>query len=200
MVTALALVEQYPRPPPTTFLETKLYLRTYADLQDALLAEGSPCTDQILALIKTMDMQKVFGTRNQWDDHRFRQLIWSVFNEGVTYCGCQLTPDDFFSQRKIYLSPRRHLHWKLVNWRYGRRCTAGVSQRIGNGTIIKKIGTNNTRNHKQISVAEVAGLEIKICVTMGEVNQVVVVLVALQEATVPLVLELDLAVVVDLET
>ena len=82
-----------------------------------------------------------------------------------------------------------------MNWREGRRYTAAVSQRSGNGTIIEKIGTNTTIYHKQSSAGEVAGLEIKTCVTMGEFNQVAVVLVALQEATSPLVLVVDLAVV-----
>ena len=54
--------------------------------------------------------------------------------------------------------------------------------------------------HKQSSAAEVAGLEMKICVTMGEFNQVAVGLVALQEATSTLVLVEDLVVVVALET
>ena len=114
-----------------------------------------------------MDLTKVFGTRNQWNDHRCRQLILAVLDEGVTYCGCRLTPDDFFSQRKMSLSPQQHLHWKLVNWREGRIWTAGVSQRVRNGTIIEKVGTNTTLHHKQSSVAEVTGLEMKICVTMG---------------------------------
>ena len=55
-------------------------------------------------------------------------------------------------------------------------------------------------HHKKSSAAEVAGLEMKICVTMGEVNQVALVLVALQEVTLPLVLVVDLAVVAALET
>ena len=45
---------------------------------------------------KKEDLSKVFGTHNQWDDHRCRQLIWAVFDEGVTYCGCRLIPDDFY--------------------------------------------------------------------------------------------------------
>ena len=95
MGMALALGERDPHPPPTTFLETKLCLRTYAALQDVFLGEGSPFVDQVLALRKTMDLPKVFGDRDQWDDHRFRRIIWAVFDEGVTYCGCRLTPDDF---------------------------------------------------------------------------------------------------------
>ena len=35
-------------------------------------------------------------------------------------------------------------------------------------------------NHKQRSAAEVAGLDMKICVTMGKVNQVAVALVGIQ--------------------
>ena len=54
--------------------------------------------------------------------------------------------------------------------------------------------------HKQISVVEVAGLEMKICVTIREVNQAAVVLAALQEATATFVLVADLVVVVALET
>ena len=72
MGTELALGERYPRPPPTTFLETKLCLGTYASLQDAFMGEGFPFADQVLSLRKTMDLTKVFGTRNHWDDHRCR--------------------------------------------------------------------------------------------------------------------------------
>ena len=50
---------------------------------------------QVLALRKTMDLPKVFDTRYQWGDIMCRQLIWAVFDEGVTYCGCRLTPDGF---------------------------------------------------------------------------------------------------------
>ena len=53
---------------------------------------------------------------------------------------------------------------------------------------------------KQTSAAEVAVLDMKIGVTMGEVNQVEAALVSLQEATALLVLVLYLAVVVALET
>ena len=54
-------------------------------------------------------------------------------------------------------------------------------------------------HHKQTSAAEVAGLDMKIGVTMGEVNQVAIALVEIQEATALLVLVVDLAVVVALE-
>ena len=80
MGTALALGEQDPRPSPTTFLETKLCLGTYAALQDAFLGECLPFADQVMSLRKTMDMPKVFGIHDQWDDHRCRQLIWEVFD------------------------------------------------------------------------------------------------------------------------
>ena len=55
-------------------------------------------------------------------------------------------------------------------------------------------------HHKQISAAEVAGLDMKICVTMGEVNQVAVALVELQEAIAIWGLVVNLAVVVALVT
>ena len=55
-------------------------------------------------------------------------------------------------------------------------------------------------HHKKSSAPEVEGLDMKICETMGEVNRVAVALVALQEATSLLVLVMDLAVVVALET
>ena len=42
MGTALALGERDQRPPPTTLLETKLCLGTYASQQDAFLREGMP--------------------------------------------------------------------------------------------------------------------------------------------------------------
>ena len=83
----------------------------------------------------------------------------------------------FFSQKKIPLSLQKHLHWKLVNWWEGRRWIYGVSQRSRNGTIIEKLGTNTTMHHKETSAAEVAGLDMKIGVTMGGVNQVAVDLV-----------------------
>ena len=76
MGTALSLGERYPRPPPTTLLETKLFLGTYATLQDAFLGKGLPFVYQVLALIKTMDLPNLFSTRDQWDDNRCRQLIW----------------------------------------------------------------------------------------------------------------------------
>ena len=163
----LALGKRDPCQPTTTFLETKLCLGTYAALQEKFMGKGSPFADQVLSLRKTMDIPKVFGTCNRWDDHRCRQLIWALFDEGVTYCGCRLTPDDFFQPKEITLSLRRNLHWKLANWRDGRRWTNEVSQRSVNGTIIEKIGTNTTMHHKQSSAAEVAGLDMKICVTMG---------------------------------
>ena len=50
---------------------------------------------------KKMDLTKVFGTRDQWDDHRCRQIIWSVFKEGITYCGGRMTPDDFSAKLKF---------------------------------------------------------------------------------------------------
>ena len=84
MGTELALGERDPRPPPRNFLETKLCLGIYAALQDYFLGEGLPFVDQVLALRKTMNLPKVFGTRNQWDDHMCRNLIWEVFDEGVT--------------------------------------------------------------------------------------------------------------------
>ena len=55
-------------------------------------------------------------------------------------------------------------------------------------------------HHKKTSEAEVAGLDMKIGMTMEEVNQVAATLVALQEATALLFLVVDLAVVVALET
>ena len=55
-------------------------------------------------------------------------------------------------------------------------------------------------HHKKSSSAEVAGLDMKICVTMGEVNQVAVSLVALQEAKDIFLLVMDLSVVVALKT
>ena len=87
MGMALALGEGDPCPPSTTFLETKICLGNYSALQDSFLGEGLSFVDEVLALIKTMDLPKVFGTRNQWDDHRCRQIIWAVFGEGATYCG-----------------------------------------------------------------------------------------------------------------
>ena len=80
MGTALALRERDPRPPPTTSLETKICLRTYAYLQDAFMGKGFPFLDQVLELRKTMDIPKVFGTRDLWDGHRCRQLTWAVFD------------------------------------------------------------------------------------------------------------------------
>ena len=100
MGTALALGEQDPRPPPTTFLETKLCLGNYASLQYNLLGEGSPFADQVLALIIIKDLPKVFGTRDQWYDYRCRHLIRAVFDEGVTYCGCRLNPDGFYHPKE----------------------------------------------------------------------------------------------------
>ena len=73
---ALALGERDPCSPPTIFLETKICLGTYAALQDAFLGKGLPFVDQVLALIKTMDLPNLFSTRDQWDDNRCRQLIW----------------------------------------------------------------------------------------------------------------------------
>ena len=105
MGTALALGEREPRPPPTTFLETKLCLGTYAALQGAWLGKCSAFTDQVLALQKTMDLPNVFGTRDQWYNHSFRKLIWAVFDEGVTYCGWRLTPDDFFHPKENFPFP-----------------------------------------------------------------------------------------------
>ena len=64
MGTALALGERDPRPPPKTFLETKLCLGTYTALQDVFLGNGLPFVDKVLALRKTMDLPKVFGTHN----------------------------------------------------------------------------------------------------------------------------------------
>ena len=96
MGTALALGKRDSHPPPTTLLETKLCLLTYVALQDTFLGEVLSFTDQVLELRKTMDMPKIFGTRDQWYNHRCRQLVWSVFDEGVTYCGCWMTPDGFF--------------------------------------------------------------------------------------------------------
>ena len=75
MGTALALGEKETRPLPRTFLETKLCLGMYVDLQDYFMGKGLPFTYQVLALRKKVDLPKVFGTCNQWDDHRFRQLI-----------------------------------------------------------------------------------------------------------------------------
>ena len=95
MDTELLLGERDPCPPLTFFLETKLFLGTYASLHDAFLGKGLPFADQILALRKTMDIPNVFGSRNKWDYHRDRQLIWAAFDERVKYCGCQLTPDVF---------------------------------------------------------------------------------------------------------
>ena len=64
----------------------------------------------------------------------------------------------------------------------------------------QKIGTHNTMHHKQTSAAEVAVLDMKIGVNMGEVKKVAVALLAIQEATELLVLVVYLAVVVPLET
>ena len=64
MSTALALGGRDPHPPPTTFLEAKLFLGTYAYLHDALMREGLPLADQVLALLKTMDLPKLFGNHN----------------------------------------------------------------------------------------------------------------------------------------
>ena len=75
MGTALALGERDPHLPLTNFLETKLCLGTYASLQDDFMDKGSLFADQVLALIKTMYLTKVFGNRNQWDNHMCRQLI-----------------------------------------------------------------------------------------------------------------------------
>ena len=75
VVKALAFGEQDPRPPPTTFLVTKLCLGTYAALHDALLGKIFPFADQVLSLRKKMDLTKVFGTLDQWGDHRCRQII-----------------------------------------------------------------------------------------------------------------------------
>ena len=58
MGTALSLGERYPRPPPTTLLETKLFLGTYATLQDAFLGKGLPFADQVLALLKKWICQR----------------------------------------------------------------------------------------------------------------------------------------------
>ena len=58
MGTSLALGDKDPRPPPTTFSETKLFLGTYAALQDALLGEGLPFEDQVLALKKQWICQR----------------------------------------------------------------------------------------------------------------------------------------------
>ena len=52
VVKALAFGEQDPRPPPTTFLVTKLCLGTYAALHDALLGKIFPFADQVLSLRK----------------------------------------------------------------------------------------------------------------------------------------------------
>ena len=70
-----------------------------------MLGEILPFADLVLALRKTMDPPKLFGTRNQWDGHRCRQLIWSVFDEGVAYCGCRMTPDCFFQPKEIVPFP-----------------------------------------------------------------------------------------------
>ena len=51
-------------------------------------------------------------------------------------------------------------------------------------------------HNKQTSAAEVAGLDMEIVVTVEKVKQVVAALVALQEATLLLVLVVDLVVVV----
>ena len=56
------------------------------------------------------------------------------------------------------------------------------------GLLLKKIGTNTTMHHNQTSAAEVAGLDMKIGVTIREVNQVAEALVSVQEATAFLVL------------
>ena len=120
MGTALAFGERDPRPPPTTLLETKLYLETYSDLKNALLGEGSPFSDQVLALQKTMDLPKLFGTCNQWYDHRCRQLIWAVLDEGVTYCGCGLTPDDFFHPKENFPFPMTTLSLEVIELEEGK--------------------------------------------------------------------------------
>ena len=65
MGKALALGELDSHPPPTTLLETKLCLGTYADLQETLLGKGLPLADQVLKLSKTMDLPEVFGTQDQ---------------------------------------------------------------------------------------------------------------------------------------
>ena len=52
-----------------------------------------------------MDIPKVFGTHNQWYDHMCRKLIWAVFGEGVTYCGCRLTPDYFCQTKENFSFP-----------------------------------------------------------------------------------------------
>ena len=68
------------------------------------------------------------------------------------------------------------------------------------GILPKKIGTTTTTHHKQPSAVEVVGWDINTGVTIGEVNQVMAALVALQEATALLVLVVDFSVVVALET
>ena len=44
------------------------------------MGKGFPFLDQVLELRKTMDIPKVFGTRDLWDGHRCRQLTWAVFD------------------------------------------------------------------------------------------------------------------------
>ena len=77
---------------------------------------------------------------------------------------------------------------------------SGVSQRSGNGTIAKKKGTNTTMNCKQTLPVEVEGWDMKIGVTISEVNKVAVASLELQEPTALLVLVEDLEVVMALET
>ena len=52
-----------------------------------------------------MYLPKVFGTHDQWDDHRCRQLIWKVFGKGVMYCGCRLNPDGFCQPKENFSFP-----------------------------------------------------------------------------------------------
>ena len=139
MSTALALDDRDPRPPPTTFLETQLCLGTYAALQDVLLGEYSPFTNQVLALRKTMDLPKVFGTRDQWDDHWCRQLVWAVYDKDVSYCGIRLTPDDFCQPKEKIPYPMTTLALAIGELAGARRWTAVASQKSGNGTTTASI-------------------------------------------------------------
>ena len=71
----------------------------------------------------------MYGTRDQWDDHRCRQLIWEVINEGVTYCGCQLTPDDFFQPKENVPFPATSIVLAVGELAGGRKMDHWVFQK-----------------------------------------------------------------------
>ena len=164
---ALALGERDPRPPITTFLETKLCLRTYAALKDTFLGEWLPFVDQLLAFKKEWICQSCLILAISEVITDVVGISGQCLIRGSCTVGAGWPLMFFVSRRKISLSSRRKLHWNLMNWWEGRRCTAGVSQRSGNGIITKKIGTNTTMHCKQTSPAGVAGWDMKIGVTIG---------------------------------